>query len=97
MRDAEAYRELLSELLLNKVELFGPAILSRARQVPGVVVDSRGNVQSIGDDPFAALEQILASFERFSGRISNVTARGVVGKLRLLERYPDLELPAAIR
>jgi hypothetical protein len=40
---------------------------------------------------------VLAAFERLSGRASTISARNAVWRLRLCERFPGLELPAALR
>jgi hypothetical protein len=94
MRDAAAYREFLSEFLARKIQMFGKVALARAKAVPGLAtVDVTGRVVSLGDDPLATVTAVLRSFERLSGKASYLTARASLRTLRLLERYPDLELP----
>jgi len=97
MRSSTVYRALLSEILRGKVALFGDVALRRARAIPGLQVRDDGEVLGLGGDGFEQLEQVLQTFERLSGKASNISARGAVHRLQLRERYPDLELPAALQ
>lgn len=97
MRDAAAYRALLGEILRDKYQLFGDVAVRRARGIPGLTVGDDGRVLQLEGDPVAVLEAVLATFERLSGRASTISARNAVWRLRLRERFPDLELPAALR
>lgn len=97
MRSSTAYRALVTEILRGKVALFGEVALRRARAIPGLQVRDDGEVLELGGDGLAQLERVLETFERLSGRASNISARTAVHRLRLLERYPDLELPPALR
>lgn len=97
MRSSTVYRALLSEILRGKVGLFGEVALRRARALPGLQVRDDGEVVGLVGDGFAQLEQVLETFERLSGKASNISARSAVHRLQLRERYPDLELPPALR
>lgn len=97
MRSPVAYRGLLSEILRGKVALFGEVALRRARAVPGLEVRDDGEVLRLDGDGFAQLEQILQTFERLSGRASTISARTAMHRLRVRDRFPDLELPPALR
>lgn len=97
MRDPVAYRELLSDFLHAKVKLFGDVALRRAREVPGLELGPAGEVVGVSGDPVAVLDATLRVFERLSGRASTISARGAVHRLRLLERFPGLELPPRLR
>lgn len=97
MRDPAAYRELLSEFFRAKVKLFGEVALRRAREVPGLELGPDGEVLTIGGDPLVVLEAALGVFERLSGRASTISARTAVHRLRLLDRFPGLELPLRLR
>lgn len=93
VRSREAYEAFLTEFLARKVKLFGPAAINRAKEIPGLVLHASGRVLSLGPDPLATLEAALLTFEKLSGKVSTINARGIVRQLALRERYPGLELP----
>jgi len=97
MRHRIAYQGLLSEFLRGKVALFGDVALRRAREVPGLEVSADGEVLRLGGDGLDTLVRVLDAFERLSGKASTISARSAVHRLRLQERYPDLELPPSLR
>ncbi|MFL5303212.1 MAG: hypothetical protein ACJ79R_23025 [Anaeromyxobacteraceae bacterium] len=94
MRDATAYQEFLSDFLARKVEMFGHVAVTRAREIRGLEFDAQNRVLALGEDPFATVEAVLHSFERLTGRASNVTAHASLRALNLVARYPGLELPS---
>ncbi len=97
VRDPKLYKVLLTEILRAKVALFGPLAVALASKVPGLVVAPDGRVTRIDGDGLATLQQVLAVFERMSGRASNISARTALHRLGLTDRHPDLELPPALR
>jgi hypothetical protein len=98
VRDGQAYCEFLSELIAWNTRLYGRVALSRAREVPGLGIEGEpGRVTRIDGDPVVAIEALLKQFERMGGKVSTIQARGIIRQLDLLARYPDLELPAALR
>lgn len=97
MRDPAAYTELLTDVLRSKTKLFGEVALRRARAIPGLELDDAGKVVRLAGDPLAILEATLDSFERLSGPASSVSVQSAVRRLRLLERFPGLELPPRLR
>jgi len=97
VRYPEAYCALLSAFLAKKLKLFGATALAMARAIPGIAVADDGSVTRIEGDPVAKIEQVLKEFERLSGKVSTINARGIVLQLDLRERYPDIELPASLK
>lgn len=97
MRDATVYRGLISEFLRAKVTLFGAVALRRAREIPGLEVRDDGEVLDLQGDGLETLARALEVFERLSGKASTISARSAVHRLRLHERFPDLELPPSLR
>lgn len=97
MRLAHVYQGLISEIIRGKVALFGDVALRRAREIPGLEVRDDGEVLRLGGDGLATLGRVLETFERLSGKASTISARGAVHRLRLRERYPDLELPPSLQ
>jgi hypothetical protein len=93
MRDAAAYREFLSDFLARKVDMFGQVALARARALPGLEIDERGRVVRFIHDPYATVEAVLQTFDQLSGRASYLTVRASLRALRLLERFPGIEIP----
>jgi hypothetical protein len=93
MRDAAAYREFLSDFLARKIEMFGQVAQTRAQAVSGLELDARGRVVGFGADPLATVEAVLKTFERLTGKASHLTVQASLRALRILERYPGLELP----
>jgi hypothetical protein len=98
VRDEQAYCEFVSEFIAWNARLYGKAALVKAREVPGIGLEGeRGRVTHIDGDPVAAVEALLKQFERMSGKVSTIQARGIIRQLGLLARFPDLELPPALR
>lgn len=97
MRDPVLYRNLLTEILRGKLELFGEVALRRARGVSGLRVGDDGRVLHVDGDGLATLLEVLLVFERLSGRASTISARTVVRRMGLADRHPDLELPPSLR
>jgi hypothetical protein len=90
------YVELVTDILRSKVKLFGDLALKRAAQVPGLDVLPSGDVRLDGNR-VQVLEQLVATFEQLSGRTSTLSAKVAVARLRLMERFPGLELPRSLR
>jgi len=97
MRHALVYQGLVSEILRGKVALFGDVALRRAREIPGLEVRADGEVLRMGGDGLQTLAQVLETFARLSGKASTISARAAVHRLKLRERFPDLELPPSLR
>jgi hypothetical protein len=55
-----------------------------------------GRVVRMEGHPVTIVEGVLRTFEQLSGMASNITARSTLRRLRTLERYPGLELPASL-
>jgi hypothetical protein len=97
MRHPAAYEELLSEFLRAKVALFGPVAVRKAAEVHGLRLAACGAVLGVEGDGYDVLDAVLRAFERLSGRASSVSARSSVRRLKLHERFPELELPQSLR
>jgi len=98
VRDSQAYTEFLSQFVAWNMRLYGKAALVKAREIPGLSIEGEeARVTRIDGDPVLAVEAMLQAFERIGGKVSTIQARGIVRQLKLLERYPELEVPPALR
>lgn len=98
MRDVQAYCEFLSQVIAWNARLYGKAALVKAREVPGLGIEGElGRVTRIEGNPVMAVEALLQQFERVGGKISTIQARGILRQLKLLDRYPGLEIPPVLR
>jgi hypothetical protein len=98
VRDGHAYCEFLSELIAWNTRLYGQVALVKAREVPGLGFEGEaGGVTRIDGDPVEVVAALLNRFERMGGKVSTIQARGIIRQLNLLARFPDLELPPALR
>ena len=91
MRDLQAYKELATVIVTNKVAAFGAVAVRKANAVSGLKVDDKGNAVQIDGDPVAVLDELVLTYERMAGRTSTVLTKRYVEFV--LKKYPGLELP----
>lgn len=76
------YQKVLTELIQKQMNMVGPGIaLSIANKVPSVKVAENGEVLAIEGDPKVALESVANAYIAFSGEISRMILKSVMGKM----------------
>lgn len=76
------YKKVLTELIQKQMNMVGPGIaLSIVQKVPSVKIADNGEVLEIEGDPKAALESVANAYIAFSGEISRMILKSVMGKL----------------
>lgn len=79
------YKKVLSEVIKKQIVILGPDItFAKARNVPGLVVDSEGNVIDLKEDPQKIMQNLINQFVQLSGLIVQKTMEP------LLSNYPNL-------
>jgi len=73
------YKQLFSQLIQKQILILGPDItIAKVKNVPGIVVDQAGSVQSITGDPQALLQALINQFVELSGMIVKQTMESIV-------------------
>ncbi|MBI1755397.1 hypothetical protein HY250_01125 [Candidatus Azambacteria bacterium] len=79
----DEYKKIISELVKRQMEIMGPsAALSIARKTPSVKIADNGQVTDISGDQKTALELVANSYIAFSGEISRIILKSVLGRLQ---------------
>ena len=79
------YKKMFSELIKKQILVLGPDItLAKVKNVPGIQVDSTGEVTAIQGDPQATLQSLINQFVELSGLIVKKTMESI------LTAYPAL-------
>jgi hypothetical protein len=81
----QEYKKLLTDVIQRQIMLLGPTIaVTKARQVPGIIVADDGTVVSFTGDPQQLIQQLIEQFVELSGLIVRKTMEP------LLANYPAL-------
>lgn len=76
------YKKILTELIQKQMNMVGPGIaLSIVQKVPAVKVANNGEVLEVNGDPKAALESVANAYIAFSGEISRMILKSIMGKM----------------
>lgn len=87
MDEIEKYKSLIAEIIRKQMDVLGPEIaLKKAGSVPGLRVDSGGEVLGLEGEPRQALQKLVDEYILLSGEIvKNVLAP-------VFEKYPEIKL-----
>lgn len=87
MDGSEKYKNLIGEIIRKQMDILGPEIaLSRASKVPGLKVNSDGQVQGLTGEPEVILQKLVDEYIALSGEI----VKNILSPL--LEKYPEIKL-----
>ncbi len=86
MRNESEYKQIFTQLIKKQMLVLGPDItLAKVKNVPGIAVDSSGEVTSIQGEPQALLQSLINQFVELSGMIVKKTMESI------LTSYPGLD------
>jgi hypothetical protein len=91
MENQQAYQEIINTIIESKVRAFGRLAIDKAKIINGLNIDDQGNVISVSDEPKTVIHNLLVTYEEICGRVSTISARTVI--MRLKNKYPNLDLP----
>ncbi len=91
MENEQAYKELLTTIIKNKMKVFGKLALKIANTSGGMTINDDGEVAFIHDDPIKVVEGLLNGFIKLSGRATIFNAR--IAVMPIKKKYPNLKLP----
>lgn len=91
MENEQAYKELLTAIIKNKMKVFGKLALKTARSAGGINVDDEGEVIFIHGEPVKVVEGLLNGFVKLSGKATIFNAR--IAIMPIKKKYPELKLP----
>ncbi len=74
-----SYQTLITQLITKQSSILGPDItMAKVKHVPGITVDSSGQVTAIQGDPAEVLKQLINQFVELSGLIVKQTMESIV-------------------
>ena len=86
MDQAEQYKAVISEIIAKQSIILGPDMaIMRAKKVPGIEISDKGEVTSIGNDPEAALKNLVDTYVELSGQI----VKNALGSI--FTKYPEIK------
>jgi len=88
MDDKHVIMDLLTELVKNKMAIFGEGAVRKVQQLPHLVVDNSGTVVSISGDLEQAVKDVFLVYEKISGRTSTISGRILLKKL-ITYKFPQ--------
>ncbi len=76
------YKKIITELVQKQMNMVGPGIaLSIVQKVPTIKVADNGEVLEVNGDPKVALESVANAYIAFSGEISRMILKSIMGKM----------------
>ena len=86
MEDIDQYKSLISDIIAKQALILGPdmAIL-KARNVPGLSIDSAGKVTGIEGEAQVALKKLVDQYVELSGAI----VKNALGSV--FQKYPSIK------
>ena len=73
-KNTTEYKQLLTAVIKKQIVILGPDItLAKAHNVPGLAVDSEGNVTNISGEPEIITQSLIDQFVQLSGLIVRKT------------------------
>jgi hypothetical protein len=94
MENEAAYKEILEAIIHGKILSFGQMAIDKTNETKGIEIDSDGKIIRIIGDPSAIIHEILASFEKISGKTSSIAAR--IAAADIIKKNVGLTLPAEL-
>lgn len=87
---------IVSQIIRGQEFVIGPLAWSVARKVQGLAIDDQKRQVTISDsDPKAAVDRLVAQYERLFGRASHEVCRDAV--TALIQALPPMEVPSSLR
>jgi len=87
MTDTASYKNLIDDILAKQSIILGSDIvLMKARNVPGLTIDSQGKVSDISGDAQEVLQKLINEYIGLSGQIVKNILNPVLAK------YPDIKI-----
>jgi len=91
-----ALDQIAIKIIKEQALVIGPLAWSEARKVQGIAVDAqKGEVVISNGDPKAAVDRLVAQYERLFGRASHEVCRDAV--VSLIAAMPPAEIPSSLR
>lgn len=88
MSDSTDYKNLIDDIIAKQTLILGPDIvLLKARNVPGLTLDSNDKVENFRGDPQEILENLIDEYISLSGQIVKNILTPVFAK------YPNIKVP----
>ena len=87
MTETTDYNKLISEIVKNQIDILGPDMAVRkAKSIAGLVINEKGEVESLDGDPQQILQQLVDQYIALSGAI----VKNVLGPV--FAKYPTIKL-----
>ena len=81
------YKNLINDIIAKQTVILGPDIvLLKAKNVPGLVLDSKGGVVEIQGDAQIVLQKLIDEYIALSGQI----VKNILGPV--FAKYPDIKI-----
>ena len=88
--------QIAATIIKEQELVIGPLAWSEAGKVQGLQINSqKGEVTISNGDPKAAVDRLVAQYERLFGRASHEVCRDAVASL--IATMPSAEVPASLR
>ena len=86
MEKKEQYFALVTEIIKKQAVILGPDIaILKARSIPGLTVDDKGEVKDIAGDPKDIIQSLVNVYVELSGLIVKNALSSV------FEKYPNID------
>jgi hypothetical protein len=86
MEEKQQYLGLISEIIAKQGIILGPEIaILKAKAVPGLTINNKGEATDISGDPSEAVENLIDEYVNLSGQIVKSALSSV------FSRYPSLK------
>jgi hypothetical protein len=86
MPEAEDYKKFLTDFIQKQMVVLGPNIaLDKAKKVPGLTIDSSGQVKDLAGDPQLVIKAAAKEYLALSEAVTKMVLSG------LLEKYPAVK------
>lgn len=87
MADNNDYKNLINDIVAKQMVILGPDIvLLKAKNVPGLKLNDKGQVVDLSGDPQTVLQKLIEEYIALSGQIVKNILTPVFAK------YPDIKI-----
>lgn len=87
MAENNDYKNLINDIIAKQTLILGPDIvLLKAKNVPGLTLDSKGQVQEISGDPQQILHKLIDEYISLSGQI----VKNIL--IPVFAKYPQIQV-----
>lgn len=87
MADISNYKNLINDIIAKQTVILGPDIvLLKAKNVTGLILNDKGEVQAINGEPQEILQKLIDEYISLSGQIVKNILMPVFAK------YPDIKI-----